>query len=388
MIEMSSRERLLKAISGEEPDRVPVCPNLVLWAADKYGDFGWRRQLELAGHFGMDAIVDLEFRVPAFLLDPGADAGMLPAGVSVEVSPSDEGEMVVYDRTFHTPAGPLTDRVALGKPRSRYGLCPSPAWRERLVKSAEDVEKVFYLLPAPEALADPCWSRIEEAVGHRGILRIHVTHGASTAVMPMLMGMERAMVAFYEDRPLFDRLLDILASHFQRVTRRMLECGAKYVFVSWHNLGVSAGWSPEVWRAAFKPVIRANVELVHGYGALYHYFDNGPVMCLLADIAELGVDSISSLCPPPMGDVDLAQAKAIAGDRLCLIGNVDAVNVMQKGRPEDVRRAVREAIEAGAPGGRFILGNSDSFFPGTPAENIEAFFRAARDYGSYPIRMT
>ena len=104
-------------------------------------------------------------------------------------------------------------------------------------------------------------------------------------------------------------------------------------------------------------------------------------MPIFADVADLRPDSISSLCPPPVGDVDLARAKRLAEGKVCLIGNVDAIHVMQKGGPREVRKAVRDAIEVGAPGGGFILGNSDSFFGGTPRENIEAFFAAAREFG-------
>jgi uroporphyrinogen-III decarboxylase len=157
------------------------------------------------------------------------------------------------------------------------------------------------------------------------------------------------------------------------------------VFVSWHNFGVSAGWSPKIFREAFKPWVKANVELVHSYGALYNYFDNGPIMPLLPDLAEAGVDIVSTLCPPPVGDVDLAEAKRLIGDKVCLHGNVDAIWVVQRGTPEQVREAVREAVRTAAPGGGFILGNSDCFFDKTPLENIKAFFEAAGEFGRYPM---
>jgi uroporphyrinogen decarboxylase len=222
-----------------------------------------------------------------------------------------------------------------------------------------------------------------QTIGERGLLRVHLANGVGMTLMTTAMGMENAMTAFYDDRPTFDAMLNVCAEYCQKVIKRMLELGAPWIFVSWHDLGVSAGWSPTIWRNAFRTVIKASIDLVHEHGALYHYFDNGPIMPILAEVGELGPDSISSLCPPPVGDADLAEAKRLIGAKVCLIGNVDAIHVMQKGGPAEVRAAVLDAIEAGAPGGGFILGNSDAFFQGTPRENIDAFFAAAREFGRY-----
>jgi hypothetical protein len=354
---------------------------MVLWAASEFGDYTWQRQLSLAVQYGMDAIVGVLFALPAYLSDPRKGGYECLKDVEVEAHTETEDELDTFSRTFHTPAGRLSDRIALGRGRSRYGLAPSPVQLEPLVKDSEDVERLAHLLPPPEEVPALNLAEIEEAVGERGLVRVGAQPAYAPPFITRAMGMEGAMVGYYESRSCFDKLLHLHASYFQRVTKRMLEFGARYIYVSWHNLGISAGWSPAIWRENFMPLLHANVELVHSYDALYHLFDNGPIQPILTDIAETGVDTIASLCPPPLGDVELAEAKRVVGDRLCLIGNVDAINTMMRGDPNDVRSAVRETIEAAARGGGFILANSDTFFPGTPSKNIEAFFEAAREYG-------
>ena len=105
-------------------------------------------------------------------------------------------------------------------------------------------------------------------------------------------------------------------------------------------------------------------------------------MAVLPMLKEAGVDILSTLPPPPVGDVDLKQAKAAVGDRICLNGNIDIVNVMGGGTEEDVRRAVRQAILDAAPGGGFILGSSDGIRD-VPVANVRAYFRAAKEFGDY-----
>jgi uroporphyrinogen decarboxylase len=97
-------------------------------------------------------------------------------------------------------------------------------------------------------------------------------------------------------------------------------------------------------------------------------------------MAECGVDVLQTLTPPPVGDADLAALKRRIGDRVCLMGYVDLLYVIQRGTPELIHRTIKEAIETAAPGGGFILGTSDSIRDGTPFENVRAYFDAAHKY--------
>jgi uroporphyrinogen decarboxylase len=131
------------------------------------------------------------------------------------------------------------------------------------------------------------------------------------------------------------------------------------------------------------PFIREHAALVHEYEGIYHIYDDGKMMQTLGDYVDAGADVVETLTPPPVGDVDLAEAKRLYGDRTCLKGYTDLLYVIKMGTPETIEQAVREAIEIAAPGGGFILGSSDSIREGTPVENVKAYFRAAHKHGDY-----
>ena len=100
-------------------------------------------------------------------------------------------------------------------------------------------------------------------------------------------------------------------------------------------------------------------------------------------LKEIGVDLLSTVCPPPSGDVTPGEARRLAGTALCLNGGIDTVNVMWRGTPADVDQSVREAIEAAAlPAGGYIVGTSDSITEEASPENFAALFRAVRKYGA------
>ncbi len=84
-----------------------------------------------------------------------------------------------------------------------------------------------------------------------------------------------------------------------------------------------------------------------------------------------------------MGDCDLAEVKAKFGHKLALMGNLHTTDVMLRGTPEKVAEAAREAIDAAAAGGGFILSTGDQCGRDTPFENIHTMVRTAREYGGY-----
>jgi uroporphyrinogen decarboxylase len=155
------------------------------------------------------------------------------------------------------------------------------------------------------------------------------------------------------------------------------------IFASWFYASISAGWGPAHFRVFFLPLLKEHVTLVHSYGALYHYYDDGKFMANLSSVVDAGVDLISTLPGPPAGDVDLATVKSKVGERVCLKGNIDLLYVLKEGTTSDVDEAVKRAIEAAAPGGGYILATSDAVRDGTPPDNLHAFCDAGRRYGDY-----
>jgi hypothetical protein len=100
---------------------------------------------------------------------------------------------------------------------------------------------------------------------------------------------------------------------------------------------------------------------------------------------QTGTNGIDTLDPKPLGDVDLEEAKRRTAGRMFIKGNIDSVNTLLLGTPEDSLAAARERIEIAGPGGGYILSTACSVAPATPAENILQLREAAELYGKYPL---
>jgi len=96
-----------------------------------------------------------------------------------------------------------------------------------------------------------------------------------------------------------------------------------------------------------------------------------------------GTNGIDTLDPPPLGTVELKDAKRQIAGKQFIKGNLDPVNTILMGTPEQVTAAARERILTGGPGGGYILSTACSVSPAAPPENIAKLREAVEEFGKY-----
>ena len=157
------------------------------------------------------------------------------------------------------------------------------------------------------------------------------------------------------------------------------------------SLFIGCAWScnsligPAMWRRWDAPVIRAVCEEAHRHGRLLHVHFHGRSTETAADFAEMGVDCVCPFERPPGGDVGgldgLREVARLLDGRVTFNGNVHTVETLIRGGPEDVRREVREVLEAFGGSPRLVVGTGDQVGRETPEENLFAMVEEARSAG-------
>jgi hypothetical protein len=109
----------------------------------------------------------------------------------------------------------------------------------------------------------------------------------------------------------------------------------------------------------------------------------GAIHDRLEMMVEAGFTGLECLDPPPLGNVELADAKRRIGGRAFIKGNIDPVNVLLAGTEETVREDARMRLAAGRPGGGYILSTACSIAPHTRKENILALREVVDESGWY-----
>jgi uroporphyrinogen-III decarboxylase len=79
--------------------------------------------------------------------------------------------------------------------------------------------------------------------------------------------------------------------------------------------------------------------------------------------------------------VDMAKAKEIVGDTLCIFGNVPST-MLQLGRPESVKHYCKQLNDTAGKGGGFIMGNR-AFFDHAKSEIVQAMVDFSKEDGRY-----
>jgi len=369
---VNSRERLLAAIRGEQPDTVPVGIHNIgtylpymrrvlgrpISDSDALKLFGLDVTLYRTHSKNLPAAAELVYEPPAHFKGPQWRE-------KEEVVSRSDGDAIVR-RTVQTPKGSLS---TLEKRTS------ITCWTlEPLLKKPEDLELLRF---RPIAYPDIDRYRSEFGPGFKdGIVRAGVW-GQGEAVI--LRGPKELCMDFHL-RP------DWVKDLYELLTESALAWidGAPTEYIDLVEVAGHIGnfVSPETYRKQIMPFDRKVVRALHQRGLPTTYHDCGMVMHVIELIADTGTDCIETLTPPPFGgDVDLARAKKLVGGRVCLIGGFHQ-SAIERGTPKQVEERVKECIDAAGEGGGYILYNNDHFFE-APMENMYAYAKAARKYGRY-----
>jgi len=383
---VTSRERVLAAIEHRPVDRVPLCFEGICHGTVRCVNARYPDPLQRARHY-LALGVDHALRVSA--------PSSLPADVEVrqweEQQPDEPTPVLVKE--YSTSRGVLRQvvRKTPDYPHTEIPLCadhnvPPSRSKEYLVATEADLPKLECILKPPgrgeiarfreqaEAARDFC----EET----GILLAGGYSGLGTMVFS-LSGIEGVLVSALSDAGFLEAYMAIVARWNQAMLEILVDAGVDLVVRrGWYES--TDFWSPDLYRRFLLEPLREQVAAAHQADVKVVYVMNSGAMPLLSIFRELGFDVLSNIDPLASG-TDVGRMKAEIGDRICLCGGVNNTRVLEQGSVADVDRAVREAVDALAPGSGFILapGDSPGYVEGTDQaiveRNVRAMVEAWRD---------
>ena len=324
---MSPRERVLCALSGGEPDVVPFAEQFV------------------AG------------TIPQRLLGLAEDARWQPKDLAERM-----GNDVV--KFSHLP--PMYyEHVHMSD--GRTGIGPG------MIRTRDDLDKL--VIPDDESWIDDAKAFLRTQRGDRA-----AAGGTRLGLSATLnsMGLDAFSIALYDDPGLVEEILERYVAFSQRTVTLFCELGFDLVWC-FDDFAYHTGpmFSPSVFREVVLPRLRqtaARIEIP------WIFHSDGNLFPVLDELLTLGMSGLHPIEPEAM---DLGEAKRTLAGRACVIGNI-SVDLLARGTPEQVRRAVRDAMDAAAPGGGYMISSGNCIPAYAKLENAEALIQAVAEFrGEY-----
>lgn len=203
------------------------------------------------------------------------------------------------------------------------------------------------------------------------------------------IGLEWFSWLYAENPDLLRQWLD--SSHAALMRRLQSEAGCRAVSpVAWLFADIAYKnallFSPGFLRSlGFFRRIAEICDLYHGFGLKVIFHSDGFINQILPELIRAGVDAIAPV--DTAAGMDLAELKQAYGHQLCFVGGVDVESVLLNGTPQAARAKTLQLIQAAGAGGGLILGaSSEEIFEDLPLENVLAMHETVREYGKYPLQ--
>lgn len=212
--------------------------------------------------------------------------------------------------------------------------------------------------------------RIREHFGDR-VLVVGSCAGPYSSV-GLLFGMQETMILMMTQPDLLARACEFFIELQSAYIRAQVEAGAHAIWLG-DCLSFSGMLSLAQYRKFALPYCRALVQRAHEHGALVYLHNSEVSTAYLVAEAELGCDIIN--CGPA---ADMAEVRKALGGKQCYSGNLDPIEVLLRGTPEQVAAQTEQLVKACFPGGGYVFCTGEMNPRDVPAENMHAMVQAAR----------
>ncbi len=222
--------------------------------------------------------------------------------------------------------------------------------------------------------------RVRSAVGNA--VAIHGEVFSPFTHFMELFGYEGALLGIMSDPAKAHALLDRLSAASVTWGVAQARRGVDAVLISSAFAGGSF-ISREFYREFVVPYEQRVASAIRSVGVPVYTHTCGKIGDRLELMAETGTQGVDTLDPPPLGNVELSDAKQRIGRQMFIKGNLNAVALLACPDPIEIKAQVLERLRVGKPGGGYILSTACSVAPRVEPWKLELLTPLAEEFGRY-----
>ncbi|MHB9035752.1 MAG: uroporphyrinogen decarboxylase family protein [Armatimonadota bacterium] len=380
---MTGRERILAVLSGEIPDRVPVCP----FVQEEFLSYIYpcKDQIDrvydgvtCAVEFGFDLMARPKiFERPGFLRKSYPNWNVSVTGHKVD-------EQYIRVTTVETPRKTLQGVEAgpyCGAATSGIHM----AITEYLLKDKADVEAFIEYMPRIDGTAVDDMRYLvaqwKESIGDIGIV-VPWGWGSVYNHAAEYRNVESLMTDAYLEPRTYQALMEKLAYAQSEFNAELVRAGVECVGLQ-GNIANGAMVGYDFFKEHIQPYEQRVVDSIRSEGGKALLHNCGCATALYDNYIEMGLSAWETVAAKPQGDNDLQIAKDSIGRHMCIIGNLDQVHFLKTATEQEIAVETEKIVSIGKPKGNYIFAASDFLEKDTPVGNVQSMIESARTAGRY-----
>jgi len=197
-----------------------------------------------------------------------------------------------------------------------------------------------------------------------------------------LWGFEELMVAVARTPDLVRRAC---ARFLAQETAAVLHAAARGARAIWIEECLTDMIDPRAFSSISGPPVEALIREIHALGMAAIYYYCGDPSDRWDRILSLGADALSLEESKKGFSIDVEDVVARVRGRMCVLGNLDAITLLEHGSDADLAREIGRQVRAGRRNGsRFIMSIGSPVTPGTTTGKLRRYLEISRELGAAP----
>ena len=362
---MNSRERLIKTVNHQLPDRIPLDG----WFLESVID-NLKQHLKLNTVEEILKRLSIDFRTTCMEPDESMKSEFQyfkKMGLSIPID--DYYVKKVNDSEFEDEWGV---RIAISGTEDLD-------WRYSYHPLNIDGKLTFANLRIPEINTGKRFEKVKTDIKKYGN-DYAIAAGVSTLFRKswILCGFSRFLEALYTDRGFIERLLDKLEDFYMQLVGTYVEMGVDIIEFG-GDLGTEQSLmiSPQLWRDIFKPRLKKIIQANKHEDVYFYLHTDGNIISIIPDLIEIGFDILNPIQPECM---DPKMIKENFGKLLTLHGTMSLQKTFALGSRKDLKNEILDRIKNCGQNGGLVLSPSNAFTIDIPVESIVFFYDFVSEY--------
>ena len=249
----------------------------------------------------------------------------------------------------------------------------------------ENYDEKFSKINPEEPLISSLFGKVIQNVAED---QIYIIPGIFSGLFQSILegfGIETFSRLIAKEKEFMKRVISDREKLFINIIKKTIDNFERIAFFIGDDVAYNSGpfVSPRIFNEMFLPSYKRISKIAHKRGVKLIFHSDGDIRPLLDGFIEC-FDAIHPW--QASAHIDISEIKKEYGNKVCIMGNVPVAMLIHN-KPREISNYVKHLLKECAPGGGYFMSSGNSIVPQIPIRNYMAMLRTFWRYRNYPIEV-